>query len=318
MSGQLGFAEAFLATNAGANRRLERIAELIDWAPFAALLRPLPRPGGPGRPSYPALAMFKALLLAQWYQLSDPGLEEALADRISFHRFCDFALDAATPDETTICRFRGALAARGLGELLMAELARQLAGRGFIVKEGTMLDATLVAAQAARPAERGGAARSAVDPDAAFAKKGAKTCFGYKGHVAVDVGSGLVRRALLTPANINETSVADRLIAGDERAVYADQAYATHARRRRLKARGIKDRIMHRPNKHQPRLPNWQARRNRLIAPTRAGVERVFGTLKRCYGYVQVRYFSLAANALEFHLKCFAYNLRRALALAAS
>lgn len=318
MGAQLGFAEAFLAAKAGANGRLERIAELLDWAPFSALLQPVGRVSGAGRPPYPALAMFKALLIAQWYQLSDPGLEEALADRISFRRFCGFALDAATPDETTICRFRGALAASGLGERLMAELARQLAGRGFIIKEGTMLDATLVEAQAARPSERGGRARSAVDPDAAFAKKRGTTCFGYKGHVAVDVGSGLVRQALLTPANVNETSIADRLIAGDERAIYADQAYATHARRAALKARAIKDRIMHRPNKHQPRLPAWQARRNRLIAPIRAGVERVFGTLKRSYGYSCVRYFSLAANALEFQLKCFAYNLRRTAKLAAA
>ena len=144
MSGQLGFAEAFLAAKAGQNRRLERILEVLDWWPFEVMLRPLATRGGPGRPSYPALAMFKAMLLAQWYQLSDPALEEALADRISFRRFCGFALDAVTPDETTLCRFRHALAAAGLGEALMAELDRQLGCRGFLVKEGTMIDATLI------------------------------------------------------------------------------------------------------------------------------------------------------------------------------
>ena len=144
MSGQLGFAEAFLAAKAGQNRRLERILEVLDWWPFEVLLRPLATGGGPGRPSYPVLAMFKAMLLAQWYQLSDPALEEALADRISFRRFCGFALDAMTPDETTLCRFRHALAAAGLGEALMAELDRQLGCRGFLVKEGTMIDATLM------------------------------------------------------------------------------------------------------------------------------------------------------------------------------
>ena len=141
--------------------------------------------------------MFKAMLLAQWYQLSDPALEEALADRISFRRFCGFALDAVTPDETTLCRFRHALAAAGLGEALMAELDRQLGCRGFLVKEGTMIDATLIEARAARPQDNhindaplteGGEAR--IDPDAAFTKKNGKTVYGYKAHVAVDRGSG--------------------------------------------------------------------------------------------------------------------------------
>lgn len=336
MAHQLGFAEAFLADKAGQNRRLARIAGLIDWSAFDALLPTAALPG-PGRPSYPALAMFKALLLAQWYQLSDPALEEALADRLSFRRFCGFALDAVTPDETTFCRFRLALAEKGRGERLMAELDRQLGHRGFLVKEGTMIDATLIEAQAARPsadpaarnapahepaaASHGGAPPEQgrlADPDARFAKQGDKTVYGYKAHVAVDRGSGLIRRAVLTPANVHDTGPADGLVMGDERAVYADKAYATHARRRALKARGIKDRIMHRPNKHHPQLPYWQARRNALIRPIRAAIERTFGTWKRGYGYTRVRYFSLAANAIELQLKAIAFNLRRAAVLAAA
>jgi transposase, IS5 family len=319
MAGQLGFADAFLSAKAGQNARLERITALLDWARFAAILGVLASGGGPGRPSYPALAMFKAMLLAQWYRLSDPALEEALADRISFRRFCGFALEAMTPDETTLCRFRNALAAAGLGEALMAELDRQLGRSGVLVKEGTMIDATLVAAQAARPREeRVNAAPAAgedtkprVDADAAFTKREGVTFYGYKAHVAVDRGSGLIRRARLTPANVHDTREADALVMGDERAVYADMAYATHARRASLKARGIKDRIMHRPNRHAPELPHWQRRRNALIRVARAAVERTFGTLKRGYGYRQVRYFSLAANAVELQLKCFAFNLRR-------
>ena len=341
MMGQLGFAEAFLADKAGQNRRLERIASLIDWSPFEAILPRAAAPG-PGRPSYPALAMFKALLLAQWYQLSDPALEEAMADRISFRRFCGFALDEITPDETTFCRFRLALAHDGRAERLMAELDRQLGARGFLVKEGTMIDATLIEAQAARPPfvtaatpdatladsmpdgagaideppPSAPASRTVVDSDARFARKYGNTVYGYKAHIAVDVGSGLIRRSILTPANINDTTPADALIMGDERAVYADMAYSTHARRMALKARGIKDRLMHRPNKHHPELPHWQARRNALISPIRAAVERTFGTWKRSYGYTCVRYFSLAANAVELQLKAIAFNLRRAAALA--
>jgi transposase, IS5 family len=335
MAGQMDFAEVFLSDKAGQNRRLARIEALIDWRALSRHLPP-PPPPGPGRPSYPALAMFKALLLAQWYQLSDPALEEALADRISFRRFCGFALDVTTPDETTFCRFRQALAERQLGERLMAELDRQLGNRGFLIKEGTMIDATLIEAQSSRPSddpapahvaasEEAGRGNTSGDPappkladrDARFAKKGGKTVYGYKAHVAVDLGSGLIRRAVLTPANVNDTTPADDLVMGDERAVYADKAYEKGERRQALKARGIKDRIMHRANKHYPQLPFWQARRNALIKPIRAAVERTFGTWKRGYGYTRVRYFSLAANALELQLKSFAFNLRKAAVLAA-
>ena len=230
-----------------------------------------------------------------------------------------------TPDETTICRFRNALAGAGLGEALMAELDRQLGAGGFLVKEGTMIDATLVEAQAARPRDDrvntqpspDEPAEPRVDPDAAFTKKGGKTVYGYSAHVAVDRGSGFIRRARLTPANVHDSQEADKLVMGDERAVYADKAYASHARRAALKARGIKDRIMHRPNKHHPELPRWQRRRNVLISAARAAIERTFGTLKRSYGYRRVRYFSLAANAIELQLKCFAFNLRRLAVLAA-
>ena len=241
MTGQLGFAEAFLAEKAGQNRRLDRILKVLDWLPFPAILKPLAPSGGPGRPSYVALMMFKALLLAQWYQLSDPALEEALADRISFRRFCGFALDAVTPDETTICRFRNALAAAGLGEALMAELDRQLGAGGFLVKEGTMIDATLIEAQAARPRDdrvneappQDEPAEPRVDPDAAFTKKEGKTVYGYKAHVAVDRGSGLIRRARLTPANVHDTKEADALVMGDDGAIYADMAYADACAARR-------------------------------------------------------------------------------------
>ena len=320
MSGQLGFADAFVCDKVGQNRRLARIDALIDWAAFEALLPSAP--SGPGRRPYPALAMFKALLLAQWYRLSDPALEEAMADRISFRRFCGFALDAVTPDETTFCRFRAELAHKGRSWQLMAELDRQMGHNGFLVKEGTMIDATLIAAQASAPSgpapsqARPGEVSTATDPDAAFAKQGRKTVYGYKAHLAVDQRSGLIRRAILTPANVHDTRPADHLVMGDEHAVYADKAYATHARRAALKGRGIKDRIMHRPDKYHPQLPYWQARRNGLIRVIRATIERTFGTFKRGYGYACVRYFALAPNAVELQLKCIAFNLRRMVALA--
>jgi IS5 family transposase len=234
---------------------------------------------------------------------------------LSFRRFVGLALDEAAPDHSTISRFRKQLARHDLSAALFEELHRQLDDKGLIVRQGTLIDASLVAAQASKPlfGKAGGkVSGSTVDQDASWTRRGNKTHFGYKAHIAVDQGSGLIRRRLLTPAAVNDTVPADDLIIGDEVAVYADKAYDSHARRARLKAAGIKNRIMHRPNKHHPVASFWQARHNRLITPIRAAVEGLFGTMKRSYGYRRVRYFSLTANAVHFDLLCIAINLRRA------
>jgi IS5 family transposase len=255
--------------------------------------------------------MVKALLLQQWYGLSDPGLEEALGDRLSFRRFVGLMLDEGSPDHSTLSRFRKALREQGLDKRLFEEIERQLSEKGLLVRSGTLMDATLVEADVKKPGGPAGS-RSPTDPDADWKRKGGKSVLGYQAHLGVDQGSGLIRRAELTSAKVNESSVADRLICGDERAVYADRAYEHKERRARLKAARVKDRIMHRSHKHQAALPRWQAHRNRLISPIRAAVERTFGTLKRTYGYRRVRYRSLAANRLQLLLLCIAFNLRRA------
>ena len=182
-----------------------------------------------------------------------------------------------------------------------------------MVKAGTLLDATLVPAQARRPTgpARPGA-QSPTDPDATWTGRGAKAHFGYKVHLGVDAGSGLIRAACLTAAKIAERTVADTLIQGDEAAVYADRAYESKTRRQRLKAAGIKDRIMHRSHQDQACLPYWPRQRNRLIARVRAPVEQVFGTIKRLYRYRRVRYLGLARNTTELWCKGLAYNRRRA------
>lgn len=306
--GQGSLAEALLPAGAGSNRRLERIADLIDWAPMERLLAPLRAPTG--RPGYPPLALFRALLLAQWYQLSDPGLEEALADRLSFRRFCRFGLDDGTPDETTLCRFRGALAERGLAETLFAELNRQLDAKGLVLKAGTLIDATLVEASVARPPQREGEV-STLDPEAGFTRRGQKSFFGFKAHLAVDLGSDLVRGAILTGADVGDSLAADALVQGDEDAVFADKAYDSTGRREALTEAGIVDAIMHRGHARR-RLAPWQRWMNAALAPIRSQVERAFGTLKRSYGWRRVRYRGLARNGAHLHLLCTAMNLRRA------
>jgi len=132
----------------------------------------------------------------------------------------------------------------------------------------------------------------------------------------VDAGFGIIRRLAFTPAHVNESIVADALICGDEAAVYADKGYESKKRRAELKTRHIKDRIMHRSHKNQDGLPYWQKRRNALIAPRRAPVERVFGNFKRLYRRGRARYSNFLHNLGDFQRLATAYNLRRAVSLA--
>jgi len=309
-SGQGDLGQAWLSPKLGRNVRLERIVQAFDWGAVERLVSGV-YSARSGRPSWPPLMLVKALLLQQWYGLSDPGLEEALGDRLSFRRFVGLGLDEGSPDHSTLSRFRKALRERGLDRELFDEIERQLGAKGLLVKTGTLMDATLVEAAVRKPVSPAGS-RSKTDPDADWTRKGGKSYFGYKAHVGVDEGSGLIRRAELTSAKINDSEIADALVCGDERAVYADKAYELKERRRRLKAARIKDRIMHRSHKHQQGLPHWQAVRNRLISPIRSAVERVFGTWKRSYGYRRVRYRGLEANFLQLRLLCIAFNLRKA------
>ena len=123
--GQLSLADGLVDSGAGRNRQLEKITALVDWAAFERLLRAV-YAAPVGQPSYGPVVLMKCLLLQQWYRLSDPGLEEALADRLSFRRFVGLALADPVPDHSTLSRFRGELSRRGLAERLLAELNRQL------------------------------------------------------------------------------------------------------------------------------------------------------------------------------------------------
>lgn len=319
MARQLSMADALADRRLGTtNAKLRTIEALIDWERLRPLLAGV-RSGETGRPPYEVLGMLKALYLQALYDLSDPGLEEALLDRYSFRRFCGFAMDERTPDETTICRFRAAVAGAGVLEACLAEVNRQLAARGLVARKGTLMDASLVAARHnPPPREAGLGAAHAKEPGADWTNKGGKSYFGYKMHVGVDQGSGLIRKALFTPARTPDIEVALDLVSGDERAVYADRGYESKALRARLRGRGIKDRIMHRRHKYLPRLPHWLGRRNALIARRRAPVEAVFSAMKRLYGKGRARCCSLRANAADYLAFATAYNLRRASILLAA
>lgn len=320
--GQLSFADNLVASASQGNATLKRIAELVDWKELDGLLGGL-RSGPMGAPGYPALALFKALLLQQFYGLSDPQLEEALADRLSFRHFVGLSLTDGVPDHSTIWRFREQLAKSGLAGRAFALITGQIERSGFVLKRGTLIDASLVRAAVnappppstplppdpdGRPASK--LVKNPLDPDAAWTKKDNKYFFGYKMHVGMDQSSRIVRRGLLTPANVHDTVPADQLICGDEETAYADKAYDSLARRARLKGLGIRNGIAQRANWRFPVGP-WEVRRNELISRTRAPIEPLFALLKNTYRFARARYRGLARNAGAFYLAITAMNLRR-------
>jgi len=324
--GQLGFADHMVMRHGRPNELLTRLAALIDWAALGQVVRVM-HDSPHGAPAYPPLAMLKAMLLQQWYGLSDPALEEALADRLSFRRFCGLPLGDSVPDHSTISRFRNALRAGGLDEQIFAEVNRQLDRCGLVLRQGTLIDASLVPA-AVNPPKKPKAplppgpdgevpsqlVKSPRDPAAEWAKKGGKRYFGYKAHVGVDKGSAIIRRVKLTGASVNDTVPADELICGDEAAVYADAAYHTHRREQELTRRGIAAHLMRRGNKHHA-LSAADKERNQAIGQHRGPVEQVFGRMKTTYRWARARCVGLARNTTHLLLLCTAMNLKRMVVL---
>jgi transposase, IS5 family len=310
-SGQRDFSEMMVV--GGGNARLDRISEVLDWTALEEVLSAV-YASTTGRPSFPPLAMFKVLLLQHWYGLGDPEMEEMLGDRLSFRRFVGIGYGERVPDHSTICRFRSALVRQDLGEKLFTLVADQLADRGFVLKAGTLIDATLIRPAAAEPPKQKGGGRSHVDPDAKWTKRpNGAAHFGYKLHVAVDQGSTIVRAARLTPANVNEVVIGHELVQGDEQAVWADKGYVGPSLRERLSQSGIKNRVQRKASRVR-KLTRWEIRRNVLIARVRGRIEGVFGALKRSYGLGRLRYMGLARNTLSVLITLTAWNLARAAA----
>ncbi|HSN22853.1 MAG TPA: IS5 family transposase [Methylomicrobium sp.] len=308
-SGQMGFGDMEATGRVPEGHFLKKIHGQIDWQPFEKVMEPLYHPNL-GRPSHPPLMMFKALLLQQWYGLSDPGLEEAICDRLSFQRFLGLSLTDPVPDETRICRFRNMLAQAGLGERLFALLEEQLDAKGMIVRRGSLIDATLIKAQP-HPPRKG---ESSPDPEADWTRRGKDGHFGYKVHLSVDQGSGLLRRLALTAANVSESHLFEDMVIGDEAAVFADGAYAKDARKASLRGRGMFCGIINRPWRYRP-ISAQQKKRNKFLSRVRRAVERVIGTLKCRYGLERCRYLGRVRNHNHLWLKGMCYNLKKMLVL---
>src|ERR1700722_10530353 len=219
---------------------LDRIEQAFDWSSFEALLSPI-HGSAMGAPGYPPLTLFKIVLLQQWHTLSDPAAEEAVRARLSFRRFCGLPLDMETPDHASIWRFRQTIDKLGLSTKLLGEVNRQLDALGFVIKRGTLVDATILAGSVRRRYEGGGV--NPRDPEARFTRKRDKTYFGYKAHLAVDEESGLVRQAEMTPANVHDSRLGEALIQGDEQGYFADRAYDSWALVETLERCGLVDGI---------------------------------------------------------------------------
>lgn len=308
---QASLADAFAAPQLGSNPYLEQLTDLLDWRPFETILQSI-HASREGRAAYPPLSMFKVLLLQQWYELSDARAAEALTDRLSFRRFVGLPLDSNSPDQGTICRFRQQIIEKDLSDLLFAELDRQLSAQGVVLRKGTLIDATVIQSGARPPkAATEDQPTTSRDQEAAWHRRetGPAT-FGYKLHIGVDEGSGLVRKLVTTPANRHESQVFHECLSGDEQEVLADKAYDSDDNRWVLLGMNIRDGIMRRARRNRS-LTEEEALRNRELSPRRSGIERIFGTLKRSYGCARLRVIRQAKVHLKLMLSCFAYNLRR-------
>lgn len=299
----------FVQGERGRNGRLDALAGSIDWAPVAKLLDGI-HAAAKGEPAWPPLALFKALLLGLWHDLSDVALAEALDDRASFRRFCGFSASEAVPERTAFVRFRRKLVEGRLEEKLFAAVVRQLEAQGLVVKTGTLVDASVIA-QAAKS-----------DGEAAWCVYGGRRrtpVRGYKAHVAADEDGGIVRKVVVTPANVHDSQELAPVLAGRPGRVWADSAYDSQASHDEVRARGGQPRIARRLRKGM--APAKAAARrawNRTVASVRCRVEKIFGTTKRSYGLGRARYIGLARVSLQAHLTFLAYNLTRALGLLAA
>jgi IS5 family transposase len=280
---------------------LDEISAAIDWAPLERWLEGISPPGR-GEAGWPPLALLKALLLGLWHDLSDVRLAEALEDRASFRRFCGFASSEAVPERTAFVRFRRELVRRRLEKPLFNEVVRQLDARGLTVRTGTLVDATMVRA-ASR--DDGQAGWKAYGKDAPVK--------GYKAHVATDEGGDIVRKVVVTAANVPDARGMGRLLDRHPGRVWADSAYDQGPIKEMIRRRRGEPKIVRRMSGAAATAMNAAKKAwNATISPLRVRIEKVFGTAKRSYGLGQARYWGRPRVSLQVHLTFIAYNLKRA------
>jgi IS5 family transposase len=293
MGGQQTFASMAWSTKGKVTRRERFLAEMdavIPWSRLLRLIEPHYPKVGNGRQPLGLEKMLRIYFLQQWFNLSDPQAEDAIYDSESMRRFAKVELgDDAVPDETTILRFRHLLEQHGLTRAIFDEIGGLLEARGLLLRSGTIVDATIIAAPSST--KNASAAR---DPEMKQTQKGRNWHFGMKLHIGADK-RGIVHTVKATDAAVADVTQLPELLHGQEREVFGDQAYWKQDDREFLEAWGIRYRINRRPTAQRPLSERWRMI-NRARSRTRARGEHAFRVVKQLWGFAKVRYRGLAKN----------------------
>jgi len=291
-------------------RFLAEMDAVIPWSRLLGLIEPHYPKAGNGTQPKPMEQMLRIYFMQNWFNLSDPQAEDSLYDIESMRRFAGLELaEDAIPDESTILRFRHLLEKHQLTAQIFAEIRTLLEEKRLLLKSGTIVDATIIAAP---PSTKNAA--EARDPEMHQTKKGKDWYFGMKAHVGTD-RRGIVHSLATTAANVSDISQLPKLLHGQEKEVFGDQAYWSEFHRQCAEASGIRYRINRRGHHTKP-LTDYQRFINRCRSATRARGEHAFNVVKRLWGFTKVRYRGLAKNTARL-FTAFAlanlYMLRRRL-----
>mgnify|MGYP003500586515 FL=1 len=292
---QISFADAEYAGKRKKTRRevfLEEMEQVVPWKALLKVIEPHYPMAGRGRRPYPLQAMLRVHLMQNWFALSDPAMEEALYEIASLRHFAGLKLSEAIPDETTILNFRHMLEESDLAEDIFTQINAHLSRKGLLLKRGSIVDATIIAAPSSTKNEAGER-----DPEMHQTKKGNQWYFGMKAHIGVDADSGLVHTVTTTAANEADVEQVADLLHGKEQQVWGDSGYRGAQSR---VDRNVKWHIAARPS-DIAKLPEGR-KKDRLQktehakASIRAKVEHPFRVIKRQFGLMKVRFRGLQKN----------------------
>ena len=280
---------------------------LIPWAELEKKLRKYYPKGENGNPPYALPIMLRVHCLQLFYNLSDPAMEDALYEIESMRRFAGLRLSDRLPDESTILRFRHFLERHKLGKVIFDTVSAQLRQQGLMMREGTIVDATIIAAPSSTKNQDGER-----DPEMHQTKKGNEWHFGMKMHIGVDDRDGLIHSIETTSANVHDLNAADQLLHGEEQRVWADAGYTGIHKRDEFTDRDVDWRIALRPGTRSKLADPLQEMLEGIKASVRAKVEHPFRTIKQQFGYGKVRYRGLAKNTNRLYVLSAFTSLLRA------
>jgi IS5 family transposase len=288
-------------------RRAAFLAEMervVPWAELCAAIEPFYPKAGGGRPPVGLERMLRIYFLQHWFNLSDPGVEEALYDSNAMRAFVGIDLGRErVPDETTVLNFRHLLEQHELGRALFEQVHRHLETQGLKVATGTIVDATIINAPSSTKNRD-----NARDPDMHQTKKGNQWYFGMKAHIGVDSKLKVIHAVVATAANVADSQVLPDLLHGEETSVWGDQAYQGQTEAIRSKAPAARD-FTNRRYRHRGMINERIRAQNRVKSKVRARVEHPFHVIKRVFGFVKVCYRGLAKNANRLFVACALANL---------